>query len=155
MALGERAVLVAELKLDDNLTPGLKKAERGVAHFDSVAGKAGKGLKTLGSNMLKLGAAAAVGGIAMLGLAVKSGIAALAESEAAAAQTAAVLKSTGGAARVTAQGIDELTASLQTKVAVDDDLIRQGANMMLTFTNVKNEAGKGNDIFDRSNSARR
>jgi len=74
----------------------------------------------------------------------------LAQSSAGVSQTAAVIKSTGGAAGVTATQIDTLTNSLKDKTATDDDVIRSGANMLLTFTNVRNEAGKGNDIFNQA-----
>jgi hypothetical protein len=128
-------------------------ASKTIGHVSKQVGGLGKagatasrGIKMLGVSLAAIGAAAAVG----LGVAIKTGIAALAKSEAAAAQTAAVIKSTGAAAHVTAAGIDELTASLQAKTAADDDAIRAAANMMLTFTNVRNEVGKGNDIFDQS-----
>lgn len=74
----------------------------------------------------------------------------LAQSNAGVSQTAAVIKSTGGAAGVTATQVDSLTNSLKNKTAVDDDVVRGGANMLLTFTNIRNEAGKGNDIFNQA-----
>lgn len=67
-----------------------------------------------------------------------------------AAQTEAVLKSTGGAAGVTASAIDDLSSSLETKSLIDAETIQNGANLMLTFTNVKNAAGDGNDVFNQS-----
>jgi polyhydroxyalkanoate synthesis regulator phasin len=33
---------------------------------------------------------------------------------------------------------------------VDDDVVQQGANLLLTFTNIRNEVGAGLDIFDRA-----
>jgi hypothetical protein len=33
---------------------------------------------------------------------------------------------------------------------VDDEAIQAGENMLLTFTNVRNEVGKGNDIFNQA-----
>jgi hypothetical protein len=65
-------------------------------------------------------------------------------------QTAAVLDSTGGAAKVTAKHVDELANSLSRKAGVDDEAIQAGLNMLLTFKNIRNEAGKGNAIFDRT-----
>lgn len=142
MALGERAVLVAELKLDDNLTPGLKKAERGVSHFDSVAGKAGKGLKTLGANMLKLGAAAAVAGAAMAGVAIKSGLSSLAELEDATTAVDGALKATGQTAKVTSQQIatwaNDIEASVQ--AAFDDKAIVAGAATLLRYGKISTKS---------------
>lgn len=66
------------------------------------------------------------------------------------AQTGAVVKSTGGAANVTAQQVNELANSIEGTTAVQAESIQAGANMLLTFTNLKNEAGEGNDIFNQS-----
>lgn len=68
-------------------------------------------------------------------------------------QTAAVIKSTGGVANVSAKDIDRLTASLSAKAGIDDEIIAGGANMLLTFKNIRNEAGKGNDIFNQTTKA--
>lgn len=65
-------------------------------------------------------------------------------------QTEAVLKSTGGIANVTAEGVDRLSESLSIKTGVDDEVIASGQNLLLTFTKVRNEFGKGNDVFDRA-----
>jgi acid phosphatase family membrane protein YuiD len=61
-----------------------------------------------------------------------------------------VLKSTGGAANVTAKQIGALATAISNKVGIDDEAIQSGANLLLTFKNVRNEAGKGNDIFNQS-----
>jgi murein DD-endopeptidase MepM/ murein hydrolase activator NlpD len=67
--------------------------------------------------------------------------------------TAQVIESTGGAAKVTAGQVDKLSQALSNKTAVDDELVQTGANLLLTFKNVRNEAGKGNDIFNRATEA--
>jgi hypothetical protein len=69
------------------------------------------------------------------------------------AQTGAVLKSTGEAAGVSADHISDLAGSLSNLAAIDDEVIQQGENVLLTFTNIRNEAGKGNDVFDRATKA--
>lgn len=66
--------------------------------------------------------------------------------------TEAVIRSTGGAAHVTAAQVTALGDSLLKKTGIDDEAIKSGANMLLTFTNVRNEVGKGNDIFNQSTS---
>src|SRR5262245_4647841 len=66
------------------------------------------------------------------------------------AQTNAVLKSTGNAANVTAKDVDTLATSIMKKSGMDDEAIASGENLLLTFTNIRNETGKGNDIFDQT-----
>lgn len=85
-----------------------------------------------------------------LGVAAKIGFDELKEGQAVSAQTAAVLKSTGGVANVTADHVDRLAGALLKKSGVDDEVIKSGENMLLTFTNIRNEAGKGNDVFDQT-----
>jgi hypothetical protein len=65
-------------------------------------------------------------------------------------QTAAVIKSTGGAARISADQVGALSTAISNKIGVDDEAIQTGANLLLTFTNIRNEAGKGNDIFNQT-----
>lgn len=69
------------------------------------------------------------------------------------AQTAAVIKSTGGAANVTAEQIGKLAEKLSLKTAIDDEAIQSGQNMLLTFTNVRNEVAGQPGIFDRATKA--
>lgn len=66
------------------------------------------------------------------------------------AQTNAVLRSTGNAANVTAEQVDNLSNKLARQAAIDDDVIRQGANLLLTFTKVRNEVDDGTGTFDRA-----
>jgi SLT domain-containing protein/murein DD-endopeptidase MepM/ murein hydrolase activator NlpD len=72
------------------------------------------------------------------------------ESQKVGAQTAAVIKSTGGAAKITAKQVGDLATSISNKTGIDDENIQTGENMLLTFKNLRNEAGKGNDIFNQS-----
>lgn len=67
--------------------------------------------------------------------------------------TEARLKSTGGVANVTARQVEALATALSNKVGVDDEAIQSGANLMLTFKGVRNEAGRGNDIFNQATRA--
>ena len=96
--------------------------------------------------------AAAFGGAAIVG-AIKSVTDEAREAAKVGRQTQAVLKATGGVANVSARDVDRLAGALMRKVAVDDDVIATGANMMLTFKNVRNEVGKGNNIFDQATAA--
>jgi hypothetical protein len=65
-------------------------------------------------------------------------------------QTAAVLKSTGQIAGVSAGQVSELADSISRKTGIDDEAIQSGENLLLTFTKVRNEVGEGNDIFNQA-----
>ena len=125
--------------------------DRGMAHADSTIRKApGKW-----ATALKVGAGAGLavaGAFVVRGLvgAIKGGLDSLQQEGVVVAQTNATIRSTGAAAHVTAQQIRELSTALETKSGFDDKAIQSGANLLLTFTNIKNAAGAGNNIFDQS-----
>lgn len=99
------------------------------------------------------GVAAAVAAAFVVDKIVDFGVSIVKEAEKAAsatAQTEAVLKSMGGAANVTAGDVKNLSQQLSLKAGIDDQLIQSGQNVLLTFGNVRNEVGKGNDAFDRA-----
>lgn len=106
--------------------------------------------KQVGQKLMTVGAGLTAGVtlpiVAMGGLAVK----AFAEAEQAQAQLEASLKSTGATAWTSADQIDTLASSMQDKLAIDGDLVKSGASVLLTFTNVQNKVGQGNDIFNRA-----
>jgi len=63
-------------------------------------------------------------------------------------QTAAVIKSTGGAAGLSARQFERLSGKISDLVAVDDEVIQSGENILATFTNIRNV---GPDrIFDKA-----
>jgi phage-related protein len=118
--------------------------------LEKALGKAGKASSSFGDKVKK-GAAiagAAIGG--GLAVAAKIGWDEFKQGQLVAAQTNAVLKSTGGVANVTAEGLDKLAGSMMKKTGIDDEAIASGSNMLLTFTQIRNEVGKGNDIFDQA-----
>jgi phage-related protein len=124
----------------------LHRALRSATDSSSKFGHAlGTGLK-----VAAVGAGAAVVG---LGYALKRGIDDFNESQKVAAQLNAVLKSTGGAANVTAKHVNQLAQQLSTMSGVDDEAIGSSENLLLTFRNIRNEAGKGNDVFDQATKA--
>lgn len=65
-------------------------------------------------------------------------------------QTNAVIESTGGVANVTAGSLTDLADQLAAVAGVDDELVQSAGNVLLTFTNVRNELGEGNDVFDQA-----
>lgn len=101
------------------------------------------------------GAAVAVGvasvaAVAGVAYALKGAFDAAEESAKISRETERVIKTTGGAAKVTADQVGDLAAKISNLTGVDDELIQAGENLLLTFTNVRNETGKGNDIFDQA-----
>lgn len=100
-----------------------------------------------GSKMLMGGVVATTAAFAALGT---KAVFELAEIERINAQTEAVIASTGGAANVTAKEIEDMALALQWETSVAHEATRQGANLLLTFTNIRNEAGEGNDIFNQA-----
>lgn len=131
--------------------------------FDILArDRASKTISDIGDSSDNLGrrlgklAGAAVGAFAAFqaGRIVKDvftdGVAAAREAIAIDNQTAAVIKSTGSAAGVTAEHVESLSNRLQKQQTISDELVQTGANLLLTFTNIRNEAGAGNDIFDQT-----
>jgi hypothetical protein len=121
--------------------------------FDSTE----KGAESLGSRMTStLGTAgkaiglAAVAGVVGVGFALKGAWEAAEESAKIARETERVIKTTGGAANVSAEQVSDLATRLSDLTGVDDELIQSTENLMLTFTNVKDVAGAGNDVFTQS-----
>lgn len=99
------------------------------------------------------GAAALVGATAAAGDFVRDSIAEARESQKVNAVTEQIIKSTGAAAKISADQIGELTAAISAKTGIDDEAIQSGSNLLLTFKNVRNEVGAGNDIFNRATAA--
>lgn len=92
-------------------------------------------------------------GARLAGDAIRAGINEFSESAKVTAQTNAALKSTGAVANVTARQVEALAGSLSRLSGIDDELIQQGENLLLTFKNVRNEVGAGNDVFNRAAKA--
>jgi len=113
-------------------------------------GKGQSSLKRFGKIAGIVGGAAAFGGLVAT---IKVGIDEFNEAQKVMAQTNAVLKSTGGAAKVTATDITTLSTSIMKMTGIDDEAVQAGQNLLLTFTKIRNETGKGNDIFDQATLA--
>lgn len=65
-------------------------------------------------------------------------------------QTEAVITSMGASSWTTAEAIGDLAEKISLKTGLDDEMIQSGENVLLTFRNVRNEIGRGNDIFTRA-----
>jgi len=75
------------------------------------------------------------------------------ESQKVMKQTQAIITATGGAAGLTAKQVADLSEKLSMQTGVDDELIQSSMNLLLTFKQVQDQAGKGNDIFTRASMA--
>lgn len=109
--------------------------------------------RTLGGVGRSLGrftAGVAAAGAAAAGTVVAAGLQAAREAQQINRITENVIRTTGGAANVTAQQVDDLSGRLQRLTGVSDETIQRGSNMLLTFTNIRNEVGEGNDVFDQA-----
>ena len=143
---------MSERKLTLNIIGDASSLHKALGQAEVVTGKFGSGLL----NTLKNGVLLGVGmdlarrGIDALGSAFSGAFARIKEDQRIFAQTDAVIKSTGAAAGVSRKQIDALSASLHALSGYDDMAIQKGQNLLLTFTNIRNETGKGNDIFNQA-----
>jgi hypothetical protein len=107
----------------------------------------------LGRSMMSTGRTMTVGMTVPIVAGFGSMIKAAQESNKISAITAQIIKSTGGAAKLTASQISAMSTALSNKTGIDDEAIQKGQNLLLTFTKVRDEAGKGNDVFSRASAA--
>ncbi len=106
-------------------------------------------MKELGTS-LSLGVGAAGVAAAAFG---KSALDAAIEAQKAQKGVEASIKASGGAANVTAKEIDKFASKMQMKTGIDDEAIKKSQSLLLGFRAVRNESGKGNDIFNRASVA--
>lgn len=121
--------------------------------FQSALAKSEMQTKTSTGRMASFGSAAttALGlvGTAFVGMALK-GAESLMRIEQINAQTVAAVKSTGGAANISAEQVGMLSSKIEHLTSVEAETVQEGANLLLTFTKVRNEVGAGNDIFNQA-----
>lgn len=137
------SILVKILGDEAGFKKSLGEAGTGVDSFAKKMDAHGQRMQNVGAKMT---AGVTLPIVALGALSVKNFM----EAERSQAQLEASLKSTGATAWTSASKIDALAGSMQKKYAVDGDLVKSGASLLLTFTSVKNAAGAGNDIFDRT-----
>jgi hypothetical protein len=114
-----------------------------------IMGHAAVGVRerTLGLGAAALGVSAGMFGLEHV---IERSVEAWGEQRRTIAQTEAVLHSTHGQANITAEGITRLSESISRQTGLEGDQIAKAENMMLTFRDVRNEAGKNNDVFSQS-----
>jgi cell wall-associated NlpC family hydrolase len=115
------------------------------------AGKMGSKFAAVGASVKAGVAGAAVGGIALLGKMMVQGVKDAASYQTLLNKTAAVIKSTGGSANVSVKHVKNLAASLESLSGVDEELIINSQNVLMTFTQIRNT--KTQDTFDQATKA--
>jgi hypothetical protein len=128
----------------DRMSQAFDSAGRSAQKSGGIIGKVGKGIGV----GLKVGAAAAGGGLLALGGWMAQGVKDAVSYQTVLAKTAQVLKTTGGASGETVDGIKNQAAALETLSGVDEELIINSQNVLATFTNIKNVGS--NRIFDQA-----
>jgi hypothetical protein len=141
MATADTAKLIASLELQDKFSKPLGNAERQLGGFERKVGTLGRGVSTAVGNIAKIGAGAAVVGIGLLAVNVKKGVDSLNELENVVVATNTVLDSTNAVSGQTADGIRKMAEEYENlNATMDDKVIQSGANMLLTFTNIRKDA---------------
>lgn len=126
-----------------------KGAQNAFKDAGLAGSKFGKGISTIGKSMaIGLGGVAA--GAAVIG---KKSLDAAVEAQKVQKQVEQIIKRTGGAAGISAKQVDKLAESMMYKTGIDDEAIKTSMSYLLTAKGVRNEQGKGNQIFDRASMA--
>jgi hypothetical protein len=142
--------MATERKLAIVLTGEDRSASKTLRNVsDEVDNTSGK-LANLGSKISPAVTAAAASVVAGVGFALKGAFDAAVESQKISRETERVIKTTGAASWTTAEQVSGLAESLSNLTGADDELVQSTANLLLTFTNVRNEVGAGNDVFDQA-----
>jgi hypothetical protein len=131
------------IKAVDQASGTINGVQQELGGLEKGAGRLGGILK----GGLMVGAGVAVAGIGALGAVLGSSVKEAAAAEEVTAQLNAVLKSTGGAAGMTAAALEEQALALSKVTRFEDDAILKGNAVMLTFTKI------GADIFPRATQA--
>jgi hypothetical protein len=122
--------------------------DRGIAQFRTLETKGQKA-----GFLIRKAALPAALALGAIGLAAKQGVQGVMEDDKALANLTSTLKSTGNAANITADGFFKYANELQSATGVGADQITQGAALLGTFKNIRNEVGAGNQVFNRATEA--
>ena len=122
----------------------------GAAGAAGTAGGKKYGGAFTGATKSAMSGFAAVFTVGALVKGVQSVVAAGREAQKVTAITENRIKTMGNAANISAKQVGALADSIAKKTGVDDEQIQSGANLLLTFKNIREEVGKGNQIFSRA-----
>ena len=136
--MADIATLVVKITTD---AAGFVKGVEEVKRNAGMLERGMTGLAAVGGGIVATGFAAAAAGAVALGGVLYDSVKEAMSAQQVQAQLNAVLQSTGGAAGVTADMVNNLADSLQNVTPYEDDAIISAQNMLLTFTNI------GKDVF--------
>lgn len=145
MGLADQAQLAATMSLNVKGQQALDRIDARLGKMDANLGKVRSSVSRTG---LAIGNALGIGldrvvtaGVRTFFGAIRDGEQSLQALQAANAQTGAVIKSTGGAAGISAQKVRDLAESYEDLNAIiDDKVIQAGENVLLTFRNIRKDA---------------
>lgn len=132
---------MASRRLEVVIAGDASGATRALGQLENRTQKTGRamdGMRRIG------GALAGVFAGVQIGQFLRGAVSEAEEAQTVMRQTNAVIQSTGGVAGVTAGHLQRMADRLSQVAAVDDEVIQQGGNLLLTFRNVRAEGG----IFD-------
>jgi hypothetical protein len=136
-------------KLQVEIVGDAKSLERAFGKSQKSSSKLGRAFGGVGKAALKAAKYAGVAAVAFAGAFAAIGIKGLIADEKAINKIESALKSTGGAAKVSSKELQKHAGALQSLTGVGADSIMTQQSILLSFTKVRNEVGKGNDVFKR------
>jgi hypothetical protein len=131
----------------DKLISESNRVKSSLGDVEEKSKKTGSGMSTAFKVAAAGIAAAGIGGL------LKGMFDEAKEAQQVSASTAQGIKTMGAEAWTSADKIGDLSTAISNKIGVDDEAIQSSANLLLTFGNVRNEAGAMNNVFDRSVAA--
>lgn len=142
--------MAAIIRIEIQSSGGVQEVQRDLQGLGDSAEDSGKKFSALGEIGLgalrqigTLGVDLALKGLSAVAGAISDGIADAKANAILQAQTAAVIKSTGQAAGVSAQQVAEYASSLSDAAGASlfgDDQVQESTNLLLTFTNIKQKS---------------
>lgn len=119
-----------------------------------ASGAASRSMGSVGNSVDELNNKAQIASAAVLagiGLVVAQGTASLINIERLNAQTTQAIKSTQ-AAWTNTDHINDFAQKIEDLTGIEHEQVQEGQNLLLTFTNIQNKVGEGNDVFDQATS---
>lgn len=139
---------MASRTLEVRITGDASGAKRAFSSVDKQASDTDDTIRSKMSASSAAIGAAAIAGVAAVGYALKGAWDAAEESAKIGRETQRVIESTGASVWTSGDQIGNFADKLSMATGVDDELIQSGENLLLTFTNVRNAFGEGNQVFD-------
>ena len=131
------------------LSRGARDAEGDIRRVGGASGAAGAAI----GGLAKIAGGAVVGALAGVATGFFNGFKEASSYQQILRQLEQTIRSTGGAAGVSVGDLKAYAGQLESLSGVDEELILNSQNVLATFTGIRNEAGKGNDIFNQASLA--